>query len=143
MTNVTQYANLSTMDECYTSKVMILIDDYDRLLKIKMNRVKPLKGRSGYWVTSSRSKDIKYYGDDPVIFLKGIGKKTSQQLEEIGIKVIAELKQMEFPIQHDNLPKSLTIKKLTQFRNEAQLASNDVSLHLIQIIDGYIVTTER
>ena len=32
---------------------------------------------------------------------------------------------MELPIQHDNLPKGITIRKLTQFRNKAQLASNE------------------
>ena len=108
----------------YTSKVMISIDDYDRLLKIEINRVKSLQGRNGYWVQCSRNKDIKYYSDDPVTLLKGVGKKASQKLQEIGIKTIGELKQMKLPIQHDNLPKGMTAKKLTSFVNEAQLASN-------------------
>ena len=108
----------------YSSKVMISIDDYERLKKIEINRVKSLKGQNGYWITCSRDKDIKYYNDDPVLLLKGVGKKASQLLEEIGIKTIGELKRIKIPIGIDNLPKGLKEAKLTQFRNEALLASN-------------------
>ena len=44
-------------------------------------------------MTCSRNKDIKYYSDDPVILLKGVGKKASQNLEEIGVKTIGELEE--------------------------------------------------
>ena len=107
----------------YSSKVMISIDDYQRMKTIEINRVKSLKGRNGYWISSSRDKDIKYYNDDPVLFLKGVGKKASQLLQEIGIKTIGELKSIKIN-EIDNLPKGLNESKLTKFRNEAQLASN-------------------
>ena len=71
-----------------------------------------------------RDKDIKYYSDDPVILLKGVWRKASQQSEEIGIKTIGELKKIELTIKHGNLPKGWKVTKLTQFSNKTQLASN-------------------
>ena len=75
-------------------------------------------------ITCSRHKDIKYYNNDPVPLLKGIGKKASQLLEEIGIKMIGELKKIKIPIEINNLSKGLKEAKLTQIMNEAQLASD-------------------
>jgi len=109
----------------YSSKVMISVDDYKKRMKTEFQRVKSLKGHNGYWVSCSRDKDIKYYDDDPVIKLKGVGKKASKQLQEIGVKTIGELKRIDNPHKLDNLPKSLTQMKLTKFWNEAQSASNE------------------
>ena len=52
---------------------MIYIDDYNRLMEIEINQVKFLKGRNGYWISCPCDKEIKYYNDDSVLFLKGVG----------------------------------------------------------------------
>ena len=76
----------------YSSKVMTSLDDYKRLMDIEFQRVKSLKGRNGYWVSSSRDDTISYYNDDPVSLLKGVGKKTGQLLQEMGMTTIGQLK---------------------------------------------------
>ena len=58
---------------------MISIDDHERLMKIEMvNQVKSIKGWNGSWVSCPYDKDMKYYNDDPVLSLKGVGKNVSQ-----------------------------------------------------------------
>ena len=109
----------------YSSKVMISVDDYKRLMQIEFQRVKSLKGRNGYWVSSSRDDTIPYYNDDPVSLLKGVGKKTAQLLQEMGIMNIGQLKQIENISEIDNLPEGLSQKKLTQCYNEAKKASQE------------------
>ena len=88
----------------YSSKMMISVNDYKRMTKLEFDRVKSLKCRNGYWISSNRDQNIKYYSNDPVIMLKGVGKKASQQLKEIGITTIGEVKNIEDPSKLDNLP---------------------------------------
>ena len=109
----------------YTSKVMISIDDYERLKKIEFQRVKALNGRNGYWVSSSRDDTIPYYNDDPVSLLKGVGKKTAQLLQEMGLRTIGQLKEIDNPSRIDNLPNGLSTKKLTNCCNESKKASQE------------------
>ena len=93
----------------YSSKVMISIDDYKKMMKLEFQRVKSLKARNGYWLSSERDKNIKYYNNDPVIMLRGVGKKASQQLKEIGIKTVGEIENIETS-KLDNLPNSFKKK---------------------------------
>ena len=107
----------------YSSRVMISMDDYQRLLKFEFQRIKSLKDQNGYWIKSIHDSNIPYYNDDPLSKLKGVGKKTSQLLQEIGVNTIGELKKTEVS-QVENLPEKLTPKRLTQYYNEAQKASD-------------------
>ena len=59
----------------YSSKMMISVNDYKRMTKLEFDRVKSLKCRNGYWTSSNRDQNIKYYSNDPVIMLRGVGKK--------------------------------------------------------------------
>ena len=74
-------------------------------------------------MSSSRDDTIPYYNDDPVLVLKGVGKKTSELLQEMGMKKICNLKEIDNPSEVDNLPNSLSTKKLTHCWNEAKKAS--------------------
>ena len=89
---------------------MISKDDYQKMMKLEFQRVKSLKSRNGYWVSSHRDDSIKYYNSDPVIKLRGVGKKASQQLKEIGITTVGEIKKINDPTKLDNLPNSLKKK---------------------------------
>ena len=53
---------------------MIGMDDFQRLIKVEIDRVKALSGRNGYWVESSREDNV-VYRNDPVTCLKGVEKK--------------------------------------------------------------------
>ena len=77
----------------YTSKVMIGMDDFQRLIKVEIDRVKALSGRNGYWVESSREDNV-VYRNDPVTCLKGVGKKTGEVLASIGIQTINDLRKI-------------------------------------------------
>ena len=91
----------------YSSKVMISKDDYQKMMKLEFQQVKSLKGRNGYWLSSNCDQNIKYYNNDPVIQLRGVGEKASQQLNEIGITTIGEVKNIEDPSKLDNLSNGL------------------------------------
>ena len=106
----------------YTSKVMISIEDYKRLMKVEFNRVRSLKGTNGYWYQSFRDPNIQYYQNDPVSKLKGVGKKTAELLEGIGLKTVGDLKSLTSPTDIEELPQKLTISKLTKFCTEARQA---------------------
>ena len=103
---------------------MISIDDYQKMMKLEFQRVKSLKSQNGYWLSCNRDDKIKYYRNDPVIKLKGVGKKSSQQLKEIGITTVGEVKDIMDITKLDNLPNSFQ-KKLTRYMKEAQQASNE------------------
>ena len=108
----------------YTSKVMIGIPDYERLKKVEFQRIKSLKGTNGYWYESSRDPAILYYQNDPIKMLKGVGKKTAEMLESIGIKTVGDLKAIQSPTDIKELPSRLSVHKLTKFISEAQKASD-------------------
>ena len=106
----------------YTSKVMIGIPDYKRLMKVEFQRVKSLKGTNGYWYESARDPTILYYRNDPVKMLKGVGKKAVEMLESIGIKSVGDLKAIQSPTDIKEMPSRLSTNKLTKFISEAQKA---------------------
>ena len=58
----------------YTSKVLISIDDYEKLKKVEFNQVRSLSNRAGIWIGSSRIAG-KLYHNDPENKLKGVDKK--------------------------------------------------------------------
>ena len=99
---------------------MISIDDYERLMKTEFQRVKALNWRNSYWVSSSRDDTIPYYNNDPVSLLKGVGKKTAQLLQEMGLKTIGQLKEIENPSEIDNLPNDPSTNKLTKIISHFQ-----------------------
>ena len=106
----------------YTSKVMVSVDDYKKLMKAEFQRVRALKGRSGFWVQSNRDPNILYYQNDPVNKIKGIGKKTAEVLEQVGVKTVGDLSQFESPTEIERLLKSKKISqaKLTKYWTEAR-----------------------
>jgi len=106
----------------YTSKVMIGIPDYNRLMKVEFQRIKSLKGTNGYWYESSRDPLILYYQSDPTKMLKGVGKKSAEMLESIGIKTVGDLKAIQSPTDIKEMPSRLSITKLTKFMSEAKKA---------------------
>ena len=76
-------------------------------------------------MSSSRDDTIPYYNDDPVSLLKGVVKKTAQLLQEMGLKTIGQLKEIDNPSRIDNLPIGLSTKKLTNCCNESKKASQE------------------
>jgi len=106
----------------YTSKVMISMDDYKRLMKVEYNRVRSLKGSNGYWLESFRDPNILYYQNDPVNKLKGVGKKTAERLECIGMKTVGDLKSLKSPTDINELPQKMSVAQLTKFWTEAKQA---------------------
>ena len=87
----------------YTSKVIVSVDDYHKLMKIEFQRVKSLKGNNGYWILSTRDPNIIHYQNDPVSNIKGVGKKTKELLEEVGIKTVGDVKRIESPTEMEKM----------------------------------------
>ena len=104
----------------YTSKVMIGLDDYKRLIKMEINRVKSLSGRQDHWVESARDANT-VYRNDPVSCLKGVGKQTSEVLQTIGIQTIDDLRRMT-SVDDVILPGKISKMKLMKYWNDAKLA---------------------
>ena len=77
----------------YTTKVLISVDDYKRLKKVEIKRVKNLTGRLGVWIESQRIKGV-LYRNDTLNQMKGVGQKTVEKLKLIGIKTVNDLRKM-------------------------------------------------
>jgi len=105
----------------YTSKVIVSVDDYHKLMKIEFQRVKSLKGNNGYWILSTRDPNIIHYQNDPVSNIKGVGKKTKELLEEVGIKTVGDVKRIESPTEMEKmlLQKKISLQRLTKYWTEA------------------------
>ena len=78
----------------YTSKVIMSVDDYRKVMKVEFQRVKSLEGNSDYWVTSTWDPNIIHYQNDPV------GKITAGLLEQVRVKTVGDLKQIEIGRAH-------------------------------------------
>ena len=112
----------------YTSKVIVSVDDYHKLMNIEFQRVKSLKGRTGFWVQSNRDPNILYYQNDPVSKMKGVGKKTTEVLEQVGVKTVGDLKRFESPTEIERLllNKRISRAKLTKLWTDSrQVVDND------------------
>ena len=104
----------------YSTKVLISIDDYKKMKRIEINRVKYLSGRMGFWVESKRD-DGMLYQNDQVSLMKGVGKKTVEKLESIGIKTVRDLKKISNP-KDVKIPDGISINKLTSLWDQASKA---------------------
>ena len=62
----------------------------------------------------------------PVGKIKGVGKKTAEVLEQVGIKTVGDLKQIESPTDIEKLllPKKISLQRLTKFWTEARQAED-------------------
>ena len=104
----------------YSTKVLISIDDYKKMKRIEINRVKNLSGRMGFWVESNRDAGM-LYQNDPVSLMKGVGKKTVEKLESIGIKTVRDLKKISNP-KDVKIPDGISINKITSLWDQASKA---------------------
>ena len=103
----------------YTSKTMIGIDDYEKMIKIKIDRVKSLSStKVGFWLQSSR-EDGKFYLDDKLTVLKQCASKTADKLNTVGLRSVGDLMAIEV-IEDFPVPEKMTFAALKKLWLQAK-----------------------
>jgi hypothetical protein len=75
----------------YSGKVILTIKDYERKVAEEIQRVSNLQGNGGGWIECNREKG-KFWESENLTAVKGIGKKTADNLARKGILSIGALK---------------------------------------------------
>ena len=91
----------------YTSKTLISIDDYDKMVKIEIARVKALQStKLGFWIESAREEG-KFYLNDKLTVLKQCAQKTAEKLFTVGLQTVGDLMDIDV-IEDFPVPEKMT-----------------------------------
>eukprot|EP00984_Skeletonema_dohrnii_P020196 scaffold9773_cov131-Skeletonema_dohrnii-CCMP3373.AAC.1 len=81
----------------YTEKTILTITNYDKKVKEEIHTVKSFSRSTAKrygWIVSDRDES-KWYRDDPVAVIKGVGKVKKEHLSRAGITTLADLYQYD------------------------------------------------
>ncbi len=110
----------------YTQKKVISLKDTNKIIDAEITRVRKLpKGTKGWFVDSRENGML--YTNDPVIRVKGVGKKAEEFLQRNSIKTVANLRAALTEERMKDIAQSpnsgLTVKALKRYLPNCQDAS--------------------
>ena len=109
----------------YTSKVLISVSDFNKLVKTEIARVRKCSPNSSVWVENRRERGV-IYSNECVKVLKQCGDKTRDKLHQVGIDNVGKLKNVPNPNDFE-LPQGLTRVAFVKLWEQAQ-ESSDASI---------------
>ena len=93
----------------YTSKVLIGFDDFEKMKKTEISRVKSLSSNKlGFWLESGKEPG-KFYRDNNFKVLKSCGKKAKEKLHTLGINTFGDLMDIS-DIENHPVPEKMIFK---------------------------------
>jgi hypothetical protein len=104
----------------YTKKKIISLKDTKKIIDAEITRVKAMTKKTKGWFLASR-KNGRIYADDPVIRVKGVGKKAEGLLQRNGINTVANLRVLT----KETRSEGLTVKALRQYHANCKDASSE------------------
>ena len=107
----------------YTSKVIISLNDYEKMKAIEIRRVRTCSPNSTKWITKIREPGM-IYANESVDRLKKCGTQSKKKLVTVGINTVRDLKNVPNPNDFV-LPKGLPRKTFVVVWHHAQDASDD------------------
>jgi hypothetical protein len=104
----------------YTEKKIINLEDTKKIIDAEITKVRTVPKRTKGWFLDLR-EDGRIYADDPVIRVKGVGKKAEGLLRRNGINMVSNLRALT----KETRPKGLTVKALMQYLANCEDASSE------------------
>jgi hypothetical protein len=104
----------------YTKKKIISLKYTKKIIDAEITRVRAMPKKTKGWFLDS-CKNGRIYADDPVIRVKGVGKKAERLLQRNGINTVANL----CALTKEMRPVGLTVKALKQYHANCKDASSE------------------
>jgi hypothetical protein len=104
----------------YTKKKIISLKETKKIIDVEITRVRAMPKTTKGWFLDSRANG-RIYADDPVIQVKGVGKKAEGLLQRNDINTVANLRALT----KETRPEGLTAKALKRYLTNCKDASSE------------------